>query len=68
MALGGGHRVTLLGTEVENAQPLAGALSGDVHADTVGDPATGEIVVLAVWCPVVGDVLSTYGDQLDARS
>ena len=67
VALAGGHRVTLLGTEPEKAQALAGELSGDVHAGTVGGPITGEVVVLAVWYPVVGDVLSTYGDQLDGK-
>ena len=49
VALAGGHRVTLLGTTIENAQALAAALSGDVHAGTVGDPIDGEVVVLAVW-------------------
>ncbi len=67
LALAGGHRVTLLGTTPDNAQALAAELSGDVHAGTVGDPITGEVVVLAVWYAAVDDVLSTYGDQLDGK-
>ncbi|MDQ3898154.1 MAG: NAD(P)-binding domain-containing protein, partial [Actinomycetota bacterium] len=47
LALAGGHRGTLLGTTPDNAQALAAELSGDVHAGTVGDPITGEVVVLA---------------------
>ena len=67
LALAGGHRVTLLGTTLDKAQVLAGELSGDVQAGTVGDPITGEVVVLAVWYAAVDDVLSTYGDQLDGK-
>ncbi len=65
LALAGGHRVTLLGTTLDKAQAVAGELSGDVQAGTVGDPITGEVVVLAVWYDAVDDLLSTYGDQLD---
>ena len=67
LALAGGHRVTLLGTTLDKAEALAGELSGDVQAGTVGDPITGEVVVLAVWYAAVDDVLSTYGDQLDGK-
>jgi predicted dinucleotide-binding enzyme len=67
VALGGGHRVTLLGTELKKAQTLAGELSGDVHAGTVGDPVTGEVLVLAVWYPALDDVPSTYRGQLDGK-
>jgi 8-hydroxy-5-deazaflavin:NADPH oxidoreductase len=47
-ALAGGHSVTLLGTESAKAQALADELSGDVSAGEVGDPLTGDVVVLAV--------------------
>lgn len=67
VALKGGHRVTLLGTDRQKAQRLADDLSGDVRTGTVGDPLDGEVVVLAVWYPVVDDVLSTYGGQLDGK-
>ncbi|HEX2273031.1 MAG TPA: NADPH-dependent F420 reductase [Acidimicrobiales bacterium] len=66
-ALAGGHTVTILGTSVETAQTLAEELSGDVRAGTSGDPLAGDVVVLAVWYPVVADVLSTYQGQLDGK-
>ena len=66
-ALAGGHSVTLLGTETANAQALADELSGDVRAGQVGDPLTGDVVVLAVWYAAVDDVLGRYGDQLDGK-
>ena len=66
-ALAGGHAITLLGTEAEKAQALADELSGDVRAGQVGDPIAGDVVVLAVWYPVVDDVLGRYGDQLDGK-
>ena len=67
-ALAGGHTVTLLGTEPEKAHALAGELSGDVRAGTVGDPISGDVVVLAVWYQALDDVLRRYGDQLDGRT
>jgi predicted dinucleotide-binding enzyme len=67
-ALAGGHSVTLLGTETDKAQALAGEISGDVRAGQVGDPLTGDVVVLALWYPRgVDDVLDRYGDQLDGK-
>ena len=67
-ALAGGHTVTLLGTEQEKAQALAGELAGDVRAGTVGDPISGDVVVLAVWYQALDDVLGRYGDQLAGRT
>ena len=66
-AVAGGHRVTLLGTSPDKAQSVAEELSADVRPGTVGDPITGDVVVLAVWYPVVADVLARYGDQLDGK-
>jgi predicted dinucleotide-binding enzyme len=66
-ALAGGHAVTLLGTTAEKAEQLAGELSGDVRTGTVGDPLSGDVVVLAVWYQVVDDVLARYGDQLGGK-
>jgi predicted dinucleotide-binding enzyme len=67
-ALAGGHTVTLLGTEAGKAQPLAGELSGDVRAGTIGDPLSGDVVVLAVWYQALDDVLGRYGDQLAGKT
>jgi 8-hydroxy-5-deazaflavin:NADPH oxidoreductase len=66
-ALAGGHTVTLLGTEAGKAQQLAGELSGDVRAGSVGDPLAGDVVVLAVWYQAIDDVLGRYGDQLAGK-
>ena len=66
-ALAAGHTVTLLGTSREKAQELVGELSGDVQAGEVGDPLTGDIVVLALWLDAVGDVIQRYGDELDGK-
>jgi len=67
-ALAGGNTVTLLGTDAEKAQALAGELSGDVRTGTVGDPISGDVVVLAVWYQALDDVLARYGDQLTGKT
>ncbi len=66
-ALEGGHGVTLLGTEQAKAEALAAELPGDARAGAVGDPLSGDVVVLAVWYQAVPDVLARYGDQLDGK-
>jgi predicted dinucleotide-binding enzyme len=66
-ALAGGHTVTLLGTDKAKAETVAAELSGDVRTGAVGDPLTGDVVVLAVWYQALGDVLARYGDQLDGK-
>lgn len=67
-ALAGGHTVTLLGTDSAKAQALASELSGDVNTGTVGDPISGDVVVLAIWYQAVDDVLGRYGDQLTGKT
>jgi 8-hydroxy-5-deazaflavin:NADPH oxidoreductase len=66
-ALSGGHAVTLLGTEAEKAEGLAGELAGDVRTGVVGDPLGGEVIVLAVPYGVIDSVLGTYNGQLDGK-
>ena len=66
-AVAGGHRVTLHGTERAKAEALASELGGDTRAGAVGDAIDGDVVVLAVWYPVVRDVLARYGDALDGK-
>jgi NADPH-dependent F420 reductase len=66
-ALAGGHAVTLHGTTEEKAKTLARELPGDARTGNVGDPLDGDVVVLAVWYPAVGDVLGRYGSQLDGK-
>ena len=66
-ALEGGHGVTVLGTDRAKAEALAAELPGEARAGEVGDPLTGDVVVLAVWYQAVADVLARYGDQLDGK-
>jgi predicted dinucleotide-binding enzyme len=66
-ALAGGHAVTLLGTSGENAQALAGELSGDVRTGTVGDEVHGDVVVLAIPYGAIDDVLGRYQGQFDGK-
>jgi 8-hydroxy-5-deazaflavin:NADPH oxidoreductase len=66
-AVAGGHDVTLLGTEQAKAEELARELGGSVKAGTVGDPISGDVVVLAVWYPVTREVAKRYGDSLDGK-
>jgi predicted dinucleotide-binding enzyme len=66
-ALAGGHGVTLLGTEAEKAEALARELGGSARSGTVGDPISGDVLVLAVWYPVSLEVVRRYGDALDGK-
>ena len=66
-AVAGGHDVTLLGTEQEKAEALAGELGGSVRAGTASDPISGDVVVLAVWYPVTREVVERYGDELEGK-
>jgi NADPH-dependent F420 reductase len=66
-ALAGGHSVALRGREPGKAEALASELPGDVKAGTVGDPLSGEVVVLAIPYGAVDDVLRDYAGQLDGK-
>jgi predicted dinucleotide-binding enzyme len=66
-ALEGGHAVTLLGSESGKAEALARELPGEVKTGATGDPLAGDVVVLAVWYPVVDEVLQAYGEQLSGK-
>jgi hypothetical protein len=66
-AVAGGHSVTLLGTERSDAESLAAELGGDTKAGVVGDPLTGDVVVLAVWYPVTLEVAERYAFDLDGK-
>src|SRR3954469_14144669 len=66
-ALTGGHTVTLLETQAAKAEQAAGELSGDVRTGAVGDPLSGDVVVLAVWYQALDDVLGRYHDQLAGK-
>jgi 8-hydroxy-5-deazaflavin:NADPH oxidoreductase len=63
-AVAGGHDVTLVGTEPEKAQALAGELGGSARA---GESVEGDVVVLAVPYAAAADAVRSYGDQLDGK-
>ena len=67
-ALAGGNSVTLLGHEAGKAEALAGELSGDARAGSVGDALAGDVVVLAIPYGAIDDVLGHYGDQLSGKT
>jgi predicted dinucleotide-binding enzyme len=67
-ALAGDNAVTLLGHETADAPTLAADLNGDVATGTVGDPISGELVVLAIPYEAIGDVLGRYSGQLDGKT
>ena len=67
-ALAGGHSVTLVGHEAGKADALAGELSGDVRAGTVGDALAGDVVVLAIPYGAIDDVIGRYRDQLSGKT
>jgi 8-hydroxy-5-deazaflavin:NADPH oxidoreductase len=63
----GGHPLTVLGVDRPKAEALAGELGGETRAGVVGDPISGDVVVLAVWYPVSREVVERYGSQLDGK-
>lgn len=67
-ALAGDNAVTILGHESADADALAADLNGDVATGTVGDPITGELVVLAIPYGAIDDVLGHYDGQLDGKT
>jgi NADPH-dependent F420 reductase len=65
----GGHRVTVLGKEVEAAEEVVRDLGAEesVQAGRSGDPIADEVVVLAVYYPDAMAAVEQYGDQLDGK-
>jgi NADPH-dependent F420 reductase len=66
-ALAGGHAVALRGRAPGKAESLASELSGTVYAGSVGDPLSGDVVVLAIPYQAVEDVLASYAGQLGGK-
>lgn len=60
-----GADVQVLGRDQEKASALATSVGG--KAGSVGDPIAGDIVVLAVFYPVLAELAETYGSQLDGK-
>ena len=66
-ALAGNNEVTLLGEGADEATAAAAELDGEVSTGTVGDPISGEVVVLAIPYGAVDNVLGVYGGQLSGK-
>jgi NADPH-dependent F420 reductase len=69
----GGNKVKILDTDPDQARELAEELQGSAQdgggseAGAMGDPLSGELVVLAVWYDSAQSILEQYGDQLDGK-
>jgi 8-hydroxy-5-deazaflavin:NADPH oxidoreductase len=66
-ALAGGNSVQILDREPDKSAALANELSGQVTSGRIGDPLSGEIVVLAVPYPAAAPLVTQYGQQLDDK-
>jgi 8-hydroxy-5-deazaflavin:NADPH oxidoreductase len=66
-ALAGGNDVQILARNPQDAATLAGELGGTATSGTIGDPLTGDVVVLAVPYPAATSLVEQYGDQLAGK-
>ena len=65
IAAKGGAQVQVLGRDAEKTTALAEQVGGT--RGTVGEPISGDIVVLAVPYPAIAELVDGYGAQLDAK-
>lgn len=65
--LAGGHEVALLGSEAGKGEDLARDLGGSVGVGAVGDPISGDVVVLAVPYEAAGPLVRQYGEDLSGK-
>lgn len=65
IAAKGGAQVQVLGRDAEKATALAGQLGATTGA--VGEPISGDIVVLAVPHPAVAELVDLYAAQLNGK-
>jgi 8-hydroxy-5-deazaflavin:NADPH oxidoreductase len=65
----GGHDVTLLGKEADDAEAAVGELGADgsAKAGRSGDEIVDDVVVLAVYYPDAQAAVEQYGDGLSGR-
>ena len=63
----GGHTLTVLGTEQAKAEELATELGVGTTSGLVGDPISGDVVVLALWYGVARQVAAQYGSKLEGK-
>lgn len=67
--IAGGHTVTVLGKQAENAEAVVGDIgaSGSAKAGRTGDAIADDVVVLAVYYPDAQAAVEQYGDSLSGK-
>ena len=68
IAVKGGSQVQVLAPDAKNSAAAASLAGASATYGLVGDPITGDIVVLAVPYPAVSDVLDRDADQLKGKT
>jgi 8-hydroxy-5-deazaflavin:NADPH oxidoreductase len=63
----GGNTVQILARDPQESATLADELGGSATSGAIGDPLTGDIVVLAVPYPAAAPLVEQYGDQLAGK-
>jgi 8-hydroxy-5-deazaflavin:NADPH oxidoreductase len=63
----GGHALQVMGRKQQAAAALASELAGTVDAAEIGEPVSGEVIVLAIPYEAVGDLLPWLADQAGQR-
>ena len=63
----GGNTVQILARDPQESATLASELGGSATSGAIGDPLTGDIVVLAVPYPAAAPLVEQYGDQLTGK-
>jgi predicted dinucleotide-binding enzyme len=63
----GGHALQVMGRKQQAAAALAGELGGTADAAEIGEPVSGQVIVLAVPYEAVGDLLPWLADQAGQR-
>ena len=63
----GGHTVQILARDPQESATLADELGGSATSGAIGDPLTGDIVLLAVPSPAAAPLVEQYGDKLAGK-
>lgn len=60
----GGHNLTILDRNGDEAMKLATELGADVQGQELGESITGEVIILAVPYEAIPELIEKYSDQL----
>lgn len=63
----GGHDLEIVDHDQEDAKKLAEELGGSATALEAGAPFGGDVVVFAVYYPIIKDAVREYGDRLGGK-